>query len=93
MKRTYSLYEAKARLSEIIRAVREHGDTAIVSWHGEPVAEIRPIEGGLDEMSRKLARLEAGGILVAPDVADAAFPAPSVRRAAALKRFLQDRDG
>ena len=40
---TYSIHEAKARFSEIIRQVRE-GKTVAVSYRGKPVAEIRPIE-------------------------------------------------
>ena len=37
MGRWYSIYEAKAKFSEIIRKVRE-GQTVTVSYHGEPVA-------------------------------------------------------
>ena len=37
---SYSIYEAKARFSEVIRQVRE-GKTVTVSYRGEPVAEIR----------------------------------------------------
>ena len=44
MKRVYSLYEAKAKFSEIVRAVRERGDTITITYHGEPVAEMRPID-------------------------------------------------
>ena len=40
---TYSTYEAKARFSEVIRHVRD-GKTVTVSYRGEPVAEIRPLE-------------------------------------------------
>ena len=39
---TYSIYEAKAHFSEIIRQVRE-GETVTVTRRGKPVAEIRPI--------------------------------------------------
>ena len=38
----YSIYEAKARFSEVIRQVRD-GKTVTVSHRGEPVAEIHPI--------------------------------------------------
>ena len=40
---TYSTYEAKTRFSEVLRQVRE-GATITVSYRGEPVAEIRPIQ-------------------------------------------------
>ena len=39
----YSASEAKARFAEVIRQVRE-GKTVTVSYRGEPVAEIRPIQ-------------------------------------------------
>lgn len=41
-KKTYSLYETKARLSVIVRQVRD-GDSVIVTVHGEPAVEIRPV--------------------------------------------------
>lgn len=39
----YSTYDAKARFSEVIRHVRE-GRTVIVTYQGDPVAEIRPLD-------------------------------------------------
>ena len=43
MRSEYSTYEAKAQFSEIIRQVRQ-GKTIMVSYRGEPVAEIRPFQ-------------------------------------------------
>jgi len=40
--KTYSVYEAKARLSAIVRRVGE-GHRAIITLRGRPVAEIRPL--------------------------------------------------
>ena len=40
---TYTTYEAKAKFSEVLRQVRE-GKTVTVSYRGEPVAEIKPLE-------------------------------------------------
>lgn len=90
---TYSTYEAKARFSEILRLVRE-GRTVTVSYHGEPVAEIRPIPGGTG-LARRLDRLADRGVVRRPEP-PAAGSAPRVplrvaRRAGALKRFLEDR--
>lgn len=85
----YSLYEAKARLSEIVRMVREQGRTITISYHGEPVAEVRPIKraGGI---GARLRALEAGGQLVPARAKD--FPlTPVARRPGALERFLADR--
>jgi prevent-host-death family protein len=86
---TYSLYEAKARLSEIVRMVREQGRTITISYHGQPVAEVRPIKraGGL---GARLRDLEASGRLVPARAGD--FPlTPVAKRPGALGRFLADR--
>lgn len=89
---TYSVYEAKARFSEVLRQVRD-GKTVTISFRGEPVAEIRAIKKQhsptLDE---RLAELERNGCLV-----PAAFPTKGIgsieRRPGALARFLEERDG
>lgn len=90
MARTYSIYEAKARFSEVIREVRE-GETVTVSYRGEPVAEIRAIrradkpslEGRLDDLQRR-------GALVPSGVPRQEFK-PAARRPGALERFLAER--
>ena len=86
---TYSLYEAKARLSEIVRMVREQGRTVMISYHGEPVAEVRPIRraGGI---GARLRDLETSGQLTPARAKD--FPlTPVAKRPGALERFLADR--
>ena len=87
---TYSIYEAKARFSEVIRQVRE-GRIVTVSYRGEPVAEIRSIrrqrEPTLDE---RLKDLERSGSLVRSTVPREAFR-PVERRPGALARFLAER--
>ncbi|MGQ0766652.1 MAG: type II toxin-antitoxin system Phd/YefM family antitoxin, partial [Gemmatimonadota bacterium] len=40
MAREFSLYEAKARLSALVRQVRE-GQTVVITVHGRPAAELR----------------------------------------------------
>ena len=92
MKRIYSLYEAKAKLSEIVRAVRERGDTITISYHGEPVAEIRPIAQAETPAERRIAELEARGVLVPADAKEIRLPDTIVRRKGALERFLAERD-
>lgn len=85
----YSLYEAKARLSEIVRMVREQGRTITISYHGEPVAEVRPIAAAVG-IGARLRELEASGQLTPAKAKD--FPlAPVAKRPGALKRFLADR--
>ncbi|HET7622629.1 MAG TPA: type II toxin-antitoxin system prevent-host-death family antitoxin [Gemmatimonadaceae bacterium] len=90
MRETYSLYEAKAKLSAIIRRVRE-GDSIVVTVHGEPVAEIRPIPREPTALTERLELLAERGILVRPE-ADAPGPRAVARRPGALARFLAERD-
>ena len=86
----YSIYEAKARFSEVIRQVRE-GRTVTISYRGEPVAEIRSIgrrpKPTLDE---RLKDLERNGALVRPAIPRRTFR-PVERRPGALSRFLAER--
>ena len=91
MKRTYSVYEAKARLSEILRLVRERGETVTISHRGEPVAEIRPIEGRATDLAARIRELERRGA-VAPATGAGGLKVV-VSRPGALDRFLAERDG
>jgi len=88
--RVYSTYEAKTHFSEVMRLVRE-GRSVIVTYQGEPVAEIRPLDpkGGtaarLEWLRSRGALLEGGG--------GRAVHGPLTRRPGALERFLDDRHG
>ena len=87
---TYSIYEAKARFSEVIRRVRE-GQTVTVSYRGEPVAEIRSIEGrGEPTLEERLEELERAGALVPAARPRQGFQTLG-RRPGALARFLAER--
>ena len=69
METTYSTYQAKAHFSEILRKVRS-GQRVIVSYHGEPVAEIRPLVQE-DYLAGRIKALEEEGVLspaVAPSL-------------------------
>jgi prevent-host-death family protein len=87
----YSIYEAKARFSEIIRMVKARR-CVIISERGVPVAEIIPYEKGQQEkLADRIARLiKSGSILSKKD----AFRFESLaNRPGAVNRFLQqDRD-
>jgi prevent-host-death family protein len=87
--RTYTTYEAKAKLSEILRRVRG-GETVRISYYGEEVAEVRPIEAHLDTR-RRLERLVAAGIVEAPGDAGSRLEAIAQRQGA-LRRFLEERE-
>jgi prevent-host-death family protein len=40
-----SLSDAKARLSEVVRAARQHGQEAIITVDGEPAVRLVPVPG------------------------------------------------
>lgn len=90
MRDTYSLYEAKAKLSAIVRRVRE-GHSVTVTLRGEPVAEIRPIAKAETGFEGRIKELEARGIIT-PAVGPFVPIRPIARRPGALKRFLDERD-
>ena len=87
---TYTTYEAKARFSEVMRQVRE-GKTVTVSYRGEPVAEIRPLEKRKQTLEERIRELELRGVLVRAKGPRKSFkmgkPVPG-----ALERFLAERD-
>ena len=86
----YSIYEAKARFSEVIRQVRE-GRTVTVSYRGEPVAEIRSIaQRPKPTLDERLKDLERSGSLGRPVLPRRTFR-PVERRPGALARFLAER--
>ena len=92
MNLTLSTYEAKARFSEVIRLVRE-GRTVHISYHGKPVAEIRPIQGEKKKtLEEHLDDLERRGIVSPPAEPGPFRPGPVVRRPGALQRFLDERE-
>jgi prevent-host-death family protein len=89
MSDTYSLYEAKAKLSAIIREVR-NGRRFVVTVHGTPAAEIRPIGSDPDDLDGRMRRLADRGIVVRPGTVAARWQ-PMASRPGALQRFLGER--
>lgn len=90
MTRVYSTYEAKAHFSDILRQVRE-GHRVRISYRGEEVAEIGPIERGARTLDERLADLECEGVLVPAERTPGALR-PIADRAGGLQRFLESRD-
>ena len=89
---TYSIAEARARFSEIVRRVRQ-GRTVTVTYRGEPVAEIRPVERGRERtLEERLEELRRAGCLVPAANPRQPFR-PVARRPGALARFLAERAG
>lgn len=95
MPKKYSLYEAKTRLSELVRHVREGGTTVTITLHGRPVAELRPIEAAAQTKTteERHAELERAGLIFPSDSkpGQTKLP-PGTRRPGALKRFLAERE-
>ncbi|MDX2194336.1 MAG: type II toxin-antitoxin system prevent-host-death family antitoxin [Gemmatimonadales bacterium] len=94
MPRHVSLYDAKARLSAIVRAAGR-GERVVITVRGTPMAAIGPLpaaEPG-ETLAARLDRLAADGTLQGGTRPPSeAFRAPvSPRRTGALQRFLDDR--
>lgn len=90
MKDEYSTYEAKAKLSEILRRV-EKGKTVVVTRRGEPIAEIRPIRSVPATLERRLQDLAERGVLVRSGRRPRTLQ-PLTRKPGALRRFLEERE-
>jgi prevent-host-death family protein len=92
-KKTYSLYETKAKLSQIIHEVRTTGQPATVTYRGQPVVEIRALEGqpGRKSLEERVQDLMRRGVVL-PARGTRAHLRPIARRPGALKRFLEERD-
>jgi prevent-host-death family protein len=89
MATTYSLYEAKAKFSEVMRKVRA-GQRIVIAYRHEEIAEIRPIERA-GSLSKRVARLEdAGTVGRAPN--RAGLLRGVTKRRGALARFLEARE-
>lgn len=90
-RKIYSTYEAKARLSEILRGVRERRESVLISYHGKPVAEIRPLEPtGEETLEQRIRRMEEAGIIVPGERRGSLKPGP--KREGALERSLAEKD-
>jgi len=91
----YSIYDAKARLSALVRGVRE-GRSVIITVHGEPVAELRPYQkpDRPQTLQERIAELTARGEIIPSGRKPRdplSFPVGK-RVPGALQRFLDERD-
>ena len=85
----YSTYEAKAKLSQILRRVRA-GQCVVIAHRGIPVAEVRPLAKRLT-LAGTLAQLEDAGAL-SPAPAGPLHLAAVAKRRGGLARFLAARE-
>lgn len=91
----YSIYDAKAKLSALVRQVRE-GKSVVITVHGEPVAELRPYQKAerKQTLEERIAELTARGVITPSDRQPGdpnAFPV-GTHVPGALQRFLDERD-
>ena len=92
MAKIYSTQEAKARFGEVLRRVRS-GERVVISFRGEPIAEVSPYPHTGERLDERWERLERAGRLVpARPGARKLGLRPIVKRPGALKRFLETRD-
>lgn len=88
---TYSIYEAKARLSEIIRIVKNRR-SVVITDRGVPVAEVVPYQKGQGgTLESRIAQLTTLGAILP---AKTGFQSTAIKTIpGAVDRFLrQDRD-
>lgn len=85
--RSYSVYEAKTKLSELLRIVK-NGAEVIVLERGEPIAKVVPLKAQ-DELRGRLQVLEEQGLLISAKGHD--FPDAIKPVKGGLKRFLEER--
>lgn len=88
MGQSYQVAEAKAKLSAILRQVKQ-GRSVTIAERGKPIARVVPI---MDEtrLEDRLARLEEDGALL-PARGGKMVLGPGVSRRGALRRFLASR--
>jgi len=94
MANQYSLYDAKANLSRIVRQVRETGQSVVVTVHGEPAVEIRAYTALPLDLESRIVELKARGVVKASaqNPVDYVWKARKQKRQGGLQRFLDDRD-
>jgi prevent-host-death family protein len=88
MARPYSVHEAKAKLSEILRKVTQ-GRSVTISERGREIARIIPIAPERS-LAARLEQLRREGVIVPASGSRDAIR-PIVRRRGALRRFLASR--
>ena len=89
--RAYSIYEAKTKLSEIIRQVKRHRSVTITE-RGNPVAEVVPLRRAQSLEERIQVFIDSGELIAARNPGPQRMTLPVVRHKGALKRFLTERD-
>jgi prevent-host-death family protein len=91
MPKTYSTYEAKARLSELLARVRK-GDVVTITHRGVAVAEVVPVTRLDTSVVQRLDELRRKGVVSLP-ASDAKGEFKKLaKKPGALRRFLDSRE-
>lgn len=91
MKKSYSIFEAKARFSEILRIVKNKHDV-IITDRSKPVVRIVPYEQTITEnLGQRLQELEKLG-LVSKGATSTFKAKQNPLSQNVLKKFLEDRE-
>jgi len=88
MARTYPVHMAKAKLSEILRQVKQ-GRSVTISERGTEIARVIPVETPHDLLTR-LEQLRSDGVILPPREGLGTIR-PVARRRGALRRFIESR--
>ena len=89
-KSRYSVYEAKTRLSEILRQVRQNR-TVVITDRGKDAARVVSLEEKTS-LKKRLEALERAGTLQSNPGADPSKIRMIARRPGALREFLEHRN-
>jgi prevent-host-death family protein len=90
MSASFSIYETKAKLSELLRRVKA-GQDLIVTERGRPIAKIVPYQAAETEtLSERVERLKESGQIIGGGEGPVTIPVLG-KKPGALKRFLKDR--
>ena len=90
MTRSYSIYEAKAKLSELIRLVKQK-QSIYITDRGVPVAQVIPIENKTSSLEERLQTLQQLGLASKVTVRTKTIKSLA-SRPGTLKRFLDERE-
>ena len=90
MERIYSIYEAKTKLSELLRFIKNSG-RAIITDRGRPVAQVLSLDEKPKNLKERIKVLEQSGLL-SKSSGKISNIQPIKRVRGGLKRFLDERD-
>jgi prevent-host-death family protein len=88
--KSYSIYDAKAKLSELIRFVRKFGPVTITE-RGTPVVQVIAISDEPEGVEARLEALQAMGLIKPSKRKSKSFRCIAKKRGA-FKRFLESRE-